>query len=325
MFPVDIIPDSEVAFVTYVDVPEETLEWIKEEISKLANFEHIIFQKASAAIASNCGPGTFGVLYFVKSNRTYNISSLLPKEFSSEAGEESAVYEETAAPRAVEGMDVTGGGVPESDDEQVSEEREPEETEKPWYDRLEGIDGETAIVNSGSEEAFSTVLKIFYDAIGPKSAELRGFYDAQDWENYTIKVHALKSSAKLIGAMDLSDRAFALEMAGKEKNIGFIRENHAAFMEQYEAYKEKLSGLYEKNEEKDGESELPMADGTLMESVYADIAKAAEEMEIDDLEEALGRLEGYGLPEADRQKIDAIREMADIYDYDAVLELLAKD
>ena len=77
-FPVDIIPDSDVAFITYADVSEEMLLWIREEISRYAYFEHVVFQQASAAISSNCGPGTVGILYFVKGNKTYNVASLLP-------------------------------------------------------------------------------------------------------------------------------------------------------------------------------------------------------------------------------------------------------
>ncbi|MBR1743745.1 MAG: DegV family EDD domain-containing protein, partial [Lachnospiraceae bacterium] len=89
-FPVDIIPDSDIVFITYAAVPEETLLWIREEISKVAYFEHIVFQQASAAISSNCGPGTFGILYFVKGNKSYHIASLFPEaseDFDREDGE----------------------------------------------------------------------------------------------------------------------------------------------------------------------------------------------------------------------------------------------
>lgn len=210
-FPVDIIPDAETAFVTYVDVPEETLLWIKEEISRMAYFEHIVFQKASAAIATNCGPGTFGVLYFAKSNKKYNISSLLPQELPKE-NEETNTEEKT--------------GIREKKKEEVKERKEPK-----WYENIEGIDGELAIKNSGSEEAFATVLKLFYEAIDEKINELNGFYDSEDWSNYTIKIHALKSSAKLVGAMSLSEEALLLEMAGKENNVAFIKGSHKAFLE----------------------------------------------------------------------------------------------
>ena len=67
--PPDAIPDSDILFITYADVPTEMLKWIEEEIHKTAYFDHVVFQQASAAISLNCGPGSLGILYFLKSNK----------------------------------------------------------------------------------------------------------------------------------------------------------------------------------------------------------------------------------------------------------------
>ena len=55
---------------------------------------------------------------------------------------------------------------------------------------------------------------MFAESAKEKAAEIERYFEAEDWENYTIKVHALKSSARLIGAMNLSDRAKDLEACG---------------------------------------------------------------------------------------------------------------
>ena len=55
--------DTSVLFVTYVGLSHDELDYIKEEISKRVQFDEIYFQKASPAIALNCGPGTFGLIY----------------------------------------------------------------------------------------------------------------------------------------------------------------------------------------------------------------------------------------------------------------------
>ncbi len=54
--------DKTVLFITYVGLSMKELEWIRERIEKKVHFENIYFQKANAAIAVNCGPGTFGLL-----------------------------------------------------------------------------------------------------------------------------------------------------------------------------------------------------------------------------------------------------------------------
>jgi fatty acid-binding protein DegV len=55
--------DTRILFVTYVGMTQAELDIVKEEIEKKADFERIIFHKASPVIALNCGPGTFGLLY----------------------------------------------------------------------------------------------------------------------------------------------------------------------------------------------------------------------------------------------------------------------
>lgn len=60
--------DRSLLFVTYVGMSQKELEIVRKEIEKRADFERIIFQKASPVIALNCGPGTFGLLYKKKKN-----------------------------------------------------------------------------------------------------------------------------------------------------------------------------------------------------------------------------------------------------------------
>jgi len=55
--------DRSILFVTYVGISQKDLEKIKAEVERKEHFEKICFQKASPAIAVNCGPGTFGLLF----------------------------------------------------------------------------------------------------------------------------------------------------------------------------------------------------------------------------------------------------------------------
>ncbi len=55
--------DDSVLFVTYVGMREGELKQIEEEIRGIMEFKKIWFQKASPAVAINCGPGTFGLIF----------------------------------------------------------------------------------------------------------------------------------------------------------------------------------------------------------------------------------------------------------------------
>ena len=300
----DVIPDAEVLFITYVDVPGETLEWIREEVSKLVYFENVVFQQASPAISSNCGPGSIGLLYFVKSNKSYNLGAF----FSVKDEREDVKEEEDNLPKASEPKEI-----PYDDDASGDE----------WYRSISFIDADEAIKNSGSEEAFRSVLQIFYDSIPVKSKELSDFFDSENWDNYTIKIHALKSSAKLIGAVKLSEKAALLEAAGKEGDYDYIRSNHRPFMAEYKkAGVELKATLPGAAESVYFDPEKPVADEAIMSSVFDGLLEAAEAMDYDSIESILKELEEYSVPEADRSLMAEIVKKAEAFDYDGMAEAI---
>ncbi|MBR5420096.1 MAG: DegV family EDD domain-containing protein [Lachnospiraceae bacterium] len=326
--PVDTIPDADVVFVTYVDIPEETLLWIEEEIKKTAYFERVVFQQASAAISSNCGPGTFGILYFLKSNKSYNLASYFEdmtaevkaQEDESDAEDQEeellAEVEESSAEEASEEV-MTPAEVP---DVPMPEDDDPEAQ---WYKSLSCIDTRAAINNSGSAEAFKAVLKIFYDSIQEKYDELQNFYNTEDWENYTIKIHALKSSARLVGALELGDAAQLLETAGKAGDISFIQENHSFVLDDYLTFREVLAPVFAEAEAgKEAGDEKPLADEYLMESIYEGLKEAADAMDCDMVEAILKEIEGYAIPDPEAERFSKVREKAEALDYDGLKEAL---
>lgn len=78
-------------------------------------------------------------------------------------------------------------------------------------------------------------LEVLREYIGEeKSKELQGFLEKEDWDNYRISVHALKSNSMTIGAVGLSEDAKALESAVKEGRYDYIAEHHSEVMERYE-------------------------------------------------------------------------------------------
>ena len=58
-------------------------------------------------------------------------------------------------------------------------------------------------------------------------------FGKQDWNDYKIYVHALKSNLHSIGAIKLSETARMLENAADSGEIATIRENHQDFIDEY--------------------------------------------------------------------------------------------
>lgn len=59
--------DKNILFITYSGMDYQSLKEIRDMIQQQCAFKHIYLQKASSAISSNCGPGSFGLLFLRKS------------------------------------------------------------------------------------------------------------------------------------------------------------------------------------------------------------------------------------------------------------------
>jgi CheY-like chemotaxis protein len=113
----------------------------------------------------------------------------------------------------------------------------------PWLAEIAGLEPEAGVQHCGRESAYLDVLTVFADSIEVTAKEIEGYFQEENWPDYTTKVHALKSTAKIVGALELSERARRLEDAGKEGYIQEIRQDHRPLMELYLSYAEKLQPL----------------------------------------------------------------------------------
>ena len=57
--------------------------------------------------------------------------------------------------------------------------------------------------------------------------------EQEDWENYRIRAHSLKSTSKTIGALMLSEHARCLEFALKDGDTEYVKEHHRELMSEY--------------------------------------------------------------------------------------------
>ena len=66
--------DRRILFITYAGMDEESLKYIQDLVHQYCPFERVYLQKASSAIASNCGPGSFGLLFMKKNDVSISFS-----------------------------------------------------------------------------------------------------------------------------------------------------------------------------------------------------------------------------------------------------------
>ena len=66
--------DKRILFITYAGMDEKSLQYIQDLVRQYCPFERVYLQKASSAIASNCGPGSFGLLFMKKNDAVISFS-----------------------------------------------------------------------------------------------------------------------------------------------------------------------------------------------------------------------------------------------------------
>jgi HPt (histidine-containing phosphotransfer) domain-containing protein len=119
-------------------------------------------------------------------------------------------------------------------------------SELPFMERLKAIgELDTSVGMSycmDNEEFYQEMLKEYLNS--GKAEAMRQYFAAQDWENYRITVHALKSTSLTIGAVELSEQAKALEMACKENNITYLQDNHTGVLKRYERFADALQAVF---------------------------------------------------------------------------------
>ncbi len=221
---------------------------------------------------------------------------------------------------------------PESEEKKgggfVKDESDMEKVDKnvalsPLYIPHKGINLIEAMGGMGGEDAFKPILDIFYETIDENADEIQEMYDTENWEDYTILVHALKSSARIVGALDLGEEAFAMEMAGKENNLDYVHKNHEKLMKNYREFKDILSDIYEEQPEI---GQAPVSKAVAGQMNIDDwkerIREGADNMDIDVLEEVFREITAYELSPEDEASFLEIKKMVDSYDYDGVNEML---
>ncbi len=86
----------------------------------------------------------------------------------------------------------------------------------------------------GSVENYKNVLNV-HATNGPDNIDkIRNLFKEKNITDYTIYIHALKSSMASIGAETLSEMAKDMEQAGKDGNIEYIEAHHEELMAEYE-------------------------------------------------------------------------------------------
>ncbi len=169
--------------------------------------------------------------------------------------------------------------------------------------RLEsaGLDVAEGIRNSGSLELFLNLLGDFYKLIDLKATKIEKCLADGMIRDYTIEVHALKNTARMIGAVQLSEQFYRMEQYGNEENREALDANTAEVLRLYRSYKSVLKPYGVQSE---GKKQASAEEITA--SLQA-LENAIENFDLDTADETMKQLEEYQFPEDCQQELEELR------------------
>ena len=189
-----------------------------------------------------------------------------------------------------------------------------------WLSMIDGLNVDEGLKHCGGVDAYLDALTVFAQSVTSGAKEIENFYNAEDWQNYTTKVHALKSSARVIGASELSERAKRLENAGVNGYIDEIKDATAGMLKLYSSFAIKLSQLIEVEED---DSDKPLIDDDQLAEAYEALKEIAATFDYDSAQFVLQSLEDYRLPDAEKEKFARIKDAASKPDWETLAKLVA--
>lgn len=172
----------------------------------------------------------------------------------------------------------------------------------------------------GSETLFWSILKVFYKDIEKKAKLIKQLEEEENWTDYTIEVHALKSSSKQIGALSLSDQAASLEKAGNARDSSFLHERTDKMLKLYVSYLSVLEPFC--REEEDDTDKEPILLEVLLDC-FKKMRAAIDDLDMDQMADVISQMKQYRFEDEQKDlfvRLECAVEKIDVDDCEQIMQ-----
>ncbi len=181
-----------------------------------------------------------------------------------------------------------------------------------------GLNVEEGLRYTGGNEKYISAILRYMRNHDRNKEEITSLLGSNDVEGYKIRVHALKSNSRMIGAMELGSEFEALEKAANDNDINYIKDNNDRVMVSYDKLVENLAPLKELGDVRPA-AEL---DREQAKSVSDELLKALDEFDDEAAKKLADKLSGYPFRITQKQKLkEAIRYIED-FQYDEAADII---
>ncbi len=187
---------------------------------------------------------------------------------------------------------------------------------------------EKGMIYCGGREQYLEILSLYDQSGGENIEKLEELYSIQDWKNYIITVHAVKSAMLSIGAERLSEMAKSLEMSGKAGKIDYILAHHGKLIEEYKRVLRVLHSFLHPGEHYKVEAptqELPELSDEKFDELAAGMEEAMYNLNGAGMLEILEQLQGFQYRGAAlKPSLAPLKRKIEMSDYMSAVEIVLK-
>lgn len=176
----------------------------------------------------------------------------------------------------------------------------------------------------GDLESYKDILCSFVSTSEKTITNINNSIEKNEYTEFTTYVHAIKSSAKSIGAITLSDMALKLEDAGKKNDTEYIKLYLIDFISLYKAVCKEIHDnldveILSTEEKFAGTKKI---ENTKFKEVLTAVAKALEDFDSESAANSFEELKEYSLEDETKRKIIQANEHLDGFEYDQALDII---
>lgn len=177
-----------------------------------------------------------------------------------------------------------------------------EETVETVLPELEGIDWNYAQLYCRDITILKDTVNHFYASMETEAAQLEHVLellrkseetDSRVLSQFRIKVHSMKNSAAMVGAVSLAGVSRILEYAARDEKIDVIENVAPVFLQEWRKMKEILKSIAEENSNEKKEE----PNHELTKELLRLLRNAMEEMDVDTADEIIQQLKRFAYPE----------------------------
>ena len=180
---------------------------------------------------------------------------------------------------------------------------------------IDGMDWNYAMLHLPNKTLVNKLVYNFYIEIDTITQDIehltKDIIHKDGMKNYQTKVHALKSSCAMIGALPLTGLAKILESAAAQNQIDKIEMLTPVLLEELHLYKEKLS-IFSPNEK----SKTKMQDKAHILALFQMLKNAISEADLDALDTIMEKISEYDYDEITSERITNLQKLIREFQFD---------